>query len=205
MVQPEKGVIRLADPSFDGVLSVEAAIRARRSVREYDDATLTLSEASQLVWAAQGISHADGLRTVPSAGALYPLDVYLVAGRVEGLGPGVYRYRPGEHSLLKVVAGDRRRQLAVAALKQEQVEQGAAVIVLSVVYDRVVGKYGQRGVCYAHMEAGLAAENVHLQVTGLGLGTVIVGAFEDDEVRRIMGMEQSEHPLVLMPVGRRRK
>lgn len=205
MAKPRHDVIRLADPSADGVVSVEAAMRTRRSVREYDRAPLTLGEVSQLLWAAQGVSHPEGLRTAPSAGALYPLRVYIVVGQVEGLGSGVYRYRSREHSLVEVAEGDRRRDLAAAALGQEQVEHCAAVIVVSAVYDRVVGKYGRRGFCYTHIEAGMVAENVHLQVAGLGLGTVVVGAFEDDEVRSIVGMAPNEEPLVLMPVGRRRK
>ncbi|UCG85923.1 MAG: SagB/ThcOx family dehydrogenase [Gemmatimonadota bacterium] len=205
MTREKREVIRLIDPSTEGAMSVEAALHARRSVREYDDAPLTLNEVSQLMWAAQGITHPDGLRTAPSAGALYPLNLHLVVGRVEGIGPGVYRYRSTGHSLVKVAEGDRRCDLAAAALKQEQIERCAVVIVLSAVYERVVGKYGARGVCYAHMEVGLAAENVHLQVVALGLGTVMVGAFEDETVQDILGMVSNEKPLVLMPVGRRRE
>jgi SagB-type dehydrogenase family enzyme len=205
MGQRKEEVVRLPDPSLEGALSVEAALRARRSVREYHDAPLTLGEASQLLWAAQGITHADGLRTAPSAGALYPLEVHLVVGEIEGIDPGVYRYRPSGHSVVKVRGGDCRGDLAAAALDQEQVARCAVVLVLSAVYERIVGKYAERGVRYADMEAGLVAENVHLQVAGLGLGTVIVGAFEDDRVRSILGMVVNETPLLLMPVGRRHK
>ena len=205
MAREKEGIVRLPAPSFEGVLSVEAAIHGRRSLREYECAVLTLAEVSQLVWAAQGVTHPEGLRAAPSAGALYPLRVYVVAGSVEGIESGVYRYLPDTHGLIRVAEGDRRRDLAVAALRQEQIEHCAAVIVLSAVFDRVVGKYGSRGVCYAQMEAGLAAENVHLQVTGLGLGTVIVGAFADEAVHGIVGMSPTEKPLIMMPVGRRRK
>jgi SagB-type dehydrogenase family enzyme len=205
MGQRKEEVVRLTDPSLEGALSVEAALRARRSVREYHDAPLTLGEVSQLLWAAQGITHADGLRTAPSAGALYPLEVHLVVGEIEGIDPGVYRYRPNGHSVVKVRGGDCRGDLAAAALDQEQVARCAVVLVLSAVYERVTGKYAERGVRYADMEAGLVAENVHLQVAGLGLGTVIVGAFEDDRVRSILGMVVNETPLLLLPVGRRHK
>jgi len=185
-------------------MSLEAALSARRSLREYDQTPLTVAEVSQLLWAAQGVTNPDGLRTVPSAGALYPLQVHIVVGQVDGIEQGVYHYRPAEHGLVRVAEGDRRLDLARAALDQEQVRHGAVVIALSAAYERIIQKYGQRGVSYTHMEAGMAAENIHLQAAALGLGTVVMGAFDDDRVRELIELGVNEKPLVLMPVGRRR-
>jgi len=193
--------IKLPEPRTDGSVSVEKALAARRSVREYRQGQLALVEVAQMLWAAQGISQRPGLRTTPSAGALYPLEVYLVAGDVGGLRSGVYRYRPRPHALIGIVEGDRRAALSRAALAQEFVEQAAAALVFCGVYERTTGKYGDRGVRYVHMEAGHAAENVYLQAVTLGLATVVVGAFQDDQVRRVIGASGDEAPLYVMPIG----
>jgi SagB-type dehydrogenase family enzyme len=194
--------IILPEPLDSGEISVEEALLERRSVRNYRDGALTLAEISQLLWAAQGITHPGGYRTAPSAGALYPLEVYVVAGNVEGLQAGIYKYRPQGHELEKVAGGDVRAELCAAALDQEFVEDGAAVLVFAAVYERTTGKYGERGVRYVHMEVGHAAQNVYLQAVSLGLGTVVVGAFDDDEVEKLLQMEDDERALCIMPVGR---
>lgn len=197
--------IRLPEPELRGKVSVEEALQQRRSVRRYKDKPLTLAEVSQLLWAAQGITNENGgRRTAPSAGALYPLEVYLVAGNVTGLAAGVYRYSPRDHELVKLADGDRRAQLSKAALGQDPVRRGAIDIVFSAVYERVTRKYGRRGVRYVHMEAGHAAQNVYLQAVSLGLGTVVIGAFDDNAVKRIVKMpDKRERPLYIMPVGRK--
>jgi len=182
--------------------SLESALKERRSVRAYSHESLTRGELAQLLWAAQGITGPDGLRTAPSAGALYPLEVSVVAGLVDGLPSGIYRYEAERHELVLVEEGDRRGELRAAALGQEYVETGAAVIALAAVYARTSGKYGKRGIRYVHMEVGHAAQNVWLQATALGLGTVVVGAFDDGPVKRILGLARDEEPLCLMPVGR---
>lgn len=182
--------------------SLEDVLRRRRSIRSYADRPLTLGEIGQLLWAAQGITRGDGLRTAPSAGALYPLEVFLVASHVEDLSSGSYRYSPVSHALRRVVASDLRHALAAAALGQECVAQAPAVLTLTAVFGRTTRKYGERGVRYAHLEAGHAAQNVCLQAAALGLGVVVVGAFEDDEVRRVIGAARTETPLCLLPVGR---
>ncbi|MCD4798120.1 MAG: SagB/ThcOx family dehydrogenase, partial [Methanosarcinales archaeon] len=174
----------------------------RRSIRNYKDEALTLAEISQLLSAAQGITHPGGYRTAPSAGALYPLDVYVVAGNVDGLRPGIYKYRPQGHELEKVAEGDVRAELCAAAIDQECIEDGAVVLVFAAVYERTTRKYGDRGVRYVHMEVGHAAQNVYLQTVSLGLGTVVVGAFDDDEVWRLLQMQDDERALCIMPVGR---
>jgi len=199
----EGTVIGLPQPRYRGDVSLEEALLQRRSVREYTGEPLTLEEISQLLWAAQGITDPRGFRTAPSAGGLYPLEVYLVAGEVAGLEAGVYKYRPQEHSLIWVVVGDRRENLCTAALGQVWVREAAADIVILAVYERTTVKYGDRGIRYVHLEAGHAAQNVCLQATALGLGTVTVGAFYDDEVQAVLGAPKNEKPLYVMPVGRK--
>ncbi len=196
-------IIELPRPNLDGKLSVEAALQRRRSVRKYADQPLTVPEVAQLVWAAQGITAAGRLRTAPSAGALYPLEVYVVAGNVDNLPAAVYRYLPHQHHLLRVVAGDKRPQLAAAALEQSCVRRGAVVLVFTAVYERTTRKYGQRGITYVHMEVGHAAQNVCLQAVALDLGTVVIGAFRDRQVQQALHLPPHEQPLYLMPLGKR--
>ncbi|MFH0943224.1 MAG: SagB/ThcOx family dehydrogenase [Candidatus Beckwithbacteria bacterium] len=195
--------IKLPEPKFEGKIPVEKAIRERRSVRDYQDESLSLPEISQLLWAAQGITSPEGLRTVPSAGALYPLEIYLVVGKVEGLPPGVYKYQPKDHQLVKVVEGDKRDQLSQAALNQTWIKEAPVVIVISAVYERTTAKYGERGIRYVYMEVGHAGQNIYLQAVALDLGTVTVGAFSDEQVKALLQMAKEEQPLYLMPVGRK--
>jgi SagB-type dehydrogenase family enzyme len=197
-------VIALPGPRTQGTRSLEEVLAARRSVRSYARSPLTLAEVGQLLWASQGITDPEGRRTAPSAGALYPLEVYLAAGAVEGLAPGVYRYDPQGHHLLPTGEGDRRASLATAAGGQQWVRDGAAVVVLAAVFARTEKKYGARAERYVHLEAGHAGQNVCLEATALGLATVVVGAFDDRAVQRALGLPAAEEPLVLLPVGRRR-
>jgi SagB-type dehydrogenase family enzyme len=161
-----------------------------------------MEEASQLLWAAQGMSDSRGFRTAPSAGALYPLEVYLVVGNVQGLAQGVYHYVPGNHQLVKVADGDKRHQLAGAALGQRPVSDGAVSIVFTAVYSRTTGKYGERGIRYVHIEVGHAGQNVCLQATALSLGAVTIGAFSDELVAASLHIPQEEKPLYIIPIGR---
>lgn len=193
----------LPPPRLDSGFALERALHERRSVRAFRRAPLTQAEVAQLLWAGQGITGPGGLRTAPSAGALYPLELYLVAGSVEKLDPGIYRYEPQEHRLAPVAAGDTRADLAQAALGQDCVEQAAAVLVFTAVEGRTTRKYGKRGVRYIQIEVGHAAQNVFLQATALGLDTVVVGAFYDGMLRDRLGLPPGEAPLYLMPVGRR--
>ena len=125
-----------------------------------------------------------------------------MAGRVNGLAAGVYRYRPHAHELAAGVAGDRREALAVAALNQEWVAHGSVVLVISAVYERTTRKYGKRGERYVHIEVGHAAQNILLRATSLQLGSVMVGAFDDAEVARVLELPKGERALALIPVGR---
>ena len=198
----EDTTVDLPQPQIEGEVSLEETLQTRRSVREYADAPLALDEVSQLLWAAQGITSDRGGRTAPSAGALYPLEVYLVAGDVEDLEPGVFRYDPAAHRLLKVKGGDVRTELCEVSLGQEAVRNGAIDIVISAVYERTEVKYGDRAARYVHMEAGHAAQNIYLQAAALELGTVTIGAFSDDAVARVLDLPENEAPLYVIPVGR---
>lgn len=197
-------MVKLPPPRLDSKFSLEKAILKRRSVREYKDEPLVIYEISQLLWAAQGVTDKDrGFRTAPSAGALYPLEVYLAVFKVDGLKDGVYKYRPDSHGLVKTVEGDKKEELFRATLEQSSVKEAGAVIVFAAVYERTTGKYGERGRKYVHIEIGHAAQNVYLQVVSLDLGAVVIGAFNDEEVKKIMGMPENEEPLYIMPVGKR--
>jgi SagB-type dehydrogenase family enzyme len=197
-------VIKLPKPREDGKTSVESALRHRRATREFRNTPLTLAEVSQLLWAAQGITSPDGKRTAPSAGALYPLEVFVVAGSVESLPAGVYRYRPQGHDLSRVTDGDKRVKLASLAQEQTWLKGAPAIIVIAGVYERTAVKYKERAERYVHIEAGHASQNVQLQAVALELGAVIVGAFDDDQVKRVLGLAADEQPLCLLPVGRPR-
>lgn len=197
-------IIKLPNPVQDSDTSLEEALRKRRSVRSYKDSPLMAAEVSQLLWAAQGVTSPRGLRTAPSAGALYPLETYVVAGNVDGLPDGVYHYRPDKHELAMTVKGDKRSELCRAALGQTSVRNAAAVLVFSAIYERTTAKYAERGFQYVHMESGHAAQNVFLQSVSLDIGTVVIGAFYDDAVRKVLKMSDREQPLYIMPVGRMR-
>lgn len=196
--------VRLPEPRKKSAVSIEATLTQRRSVRRYADAPLTLAEAGQLLWAAQGITDPRGFRTAPSAGATYPLELYLAAGNVEELAPGAYRYLPREHALAKVADGDRRDRLCAAALGQAFVRQAPATVIITAVYQRTSGKYGERATRYVDMEAGHVGQNIALQAIALDLGTVMVGAFVDDRIKRIVGAPDPEQVIYMIPVGRPR-
>jgi SagB-type dehydrogenase family enzyme len=205
----EARVIPLPEPRVVGSVSVERALAERRSIRAYGSDTISLGDAGQLLWAAQGVTLRPGageagpsLRTAPSAGARYPLETYLVAGLVRGLDTGLYRYLPEEHALVAVLEGDHRAGLAEAAIGQRAVEEAPAAIVLAAVYARMEGRYGGRAQRYVHMEVGVAAQNVALQAVALGLGSVYVGAFRDDAVRTLLDLPDDQAPLALLAFGR---
>lgn len=197
--------ILLPLPRLKGDMSLEEAIARRRSIREYLDSPLSLKEVSQLLWSAQGITDVRReFRAAPSAGATYPLEVYIVVREdgVERLKPGVYKYDPHRHSLRAVRLGDLSRELYSAALRQEWVLKAPINLVVTAVYGRTTSRYGDRGVRYVHMEVGHVGQNVYLQATALRLGAVVVGAFHDEDVRKILAAPEEEAPLYIIPIGR---
>lgn len=194
-------MISLPTPSSSSAVMLEEALASRRSVRAYSEETLALADLAQLLWAAQGITDSGGFRTAPSAGGLYPLELYVAAGNVEQLQAGIYHYLPHRHALEHTASDDRRPLLSQAALGQAWVANGAAVIVIAANYARTTAKYGNRGNQYVHMEAGAAGQNIYLEAQARGLATVFVGAFDDDDVWSILELGPEERPLALMPVG----
>ena len=193
--------IHLPEPVYTSKLSVEEALLKRRSVREYTNKPLTLAEVSQLLWAAQGITDPIGLRTAPSAGALYPLEAYVIAANIEDLPSGIYKYKPQGHMLIMVAQGDKRAAVARFCFGQGWIADSSAIILFSAVYERTTKKYGDRGMTYVHMEIGHAAQNVSLQAVSLNLGTVVIGAFDNKKIKELMQLPDDEEPLCLMPVG----
>ena len=188
--------IKLPKPRAEGKVSVEEALLCRRSVRSFSDRALSLEEISQLCWAAQGITKdATGFRTAPSAGATYPLELYVFSA------DGVFHYDPRAHALEVKGTADRRGELCRASLGQRAVADAPVVFVFTAFYERTARRYGRRAVRYVHMEAGHAAQNVHLQAVALGLGSVPIGAFHDSEVAKLIGLDADESPLYIIPVG----
>jgi SagB-type dehydrogenase family enzyme len=197
LMAKEKEII-LPQPKLKGRVSLEETIFKRRSQREFQKKDLGWEEIGQLLWAGQGINARRGgynLRTVPSAGALYPLELYALTKE------GLYHYLPTGHKLEILSEKDVREELADAALGQGVVAQAALDIVICAVYERVSAKYGQRGVRYVQLEAGHAAQNIHLQAEALGLGSVPIGAFNDDEVKKCLGLTVDCEPLYIIPIG----
>jgi SagB-type dehydrogenase family enzyme len=190
--------IKLPNPIEKGNLSVEEALQRRRSVRDYKKGALSLMEVSQLLWAGGGQNLYR--RTAPSAGATYPLELYLVSGEIEGLEMGLYHYLVSRHRLEKIKEEDLRKRLCRAALEQRMIERAPATLIIAADYQRTTGHYGQRGVRYVHMEVGHMGQNISLQAVALNLGTVMIGAFQDKEIKEILGIE--EEPLYIIPVGR---
>jgi SagB-type dehydrogenase family enzyme len=203
-IMPQENKIVLPQPRYRSAMSIEEAIVKRRSVRSYLGKPLKLEDVSQLLWSAQGITDQKRkFRAAPSAGALFPLEIFLVVGNVTSLKEGIYRYDPFKHEIIMAKEGDFRNALSLASLGQSCVKNGAISIVVSAVYGRITGKYGERGIRYTYMEAGHAAQNVYLQAEALELGTVVVGAFLDDKVKELIDMKEEETPLYILPVGKK--
>ncbi len=200
---PPGQVVPLPTDFSDRGLTVEDAIERRRSVRDFPGPPITVLELSCLLHRASGITEqTSGYRAAPSAGALYPLEPRVVANRVEGLPQGIYRYRPRDHSLETVREGDFSRQISLAALGQDVVARASVVLVLAAVFERSRSKYGERSYRYVLMECGHVAQNVYLAATSMGLGACAVGAFMDDELNGLLGLDGVEEAaLYLMCVG----
>ena len=189
------GIIELPEPALKGEVSLEEAIQKRRSVRSFSGKALTTPEISQLLWATQGITDRRGFRAAPSAGALYPLEIYLVSRN------GLFQYIPEGHKLKLAKAADLRQKLARASWGQGFIAEAPVNIVICAVYERVTGRYGERGARYVDIEVGHAAENLHLQAVALGLSSVPIGAFNDNAVAAILDLPAGTKPVYIIPVG----
>lgn len=197
--------IKLPKPDLRG-LYLEEAIKKRRSIRHYKNEPLQLKEVSQLLFAAQGVTGRAGgqpLRSAPSAGALYPFEIYLIVNDVEGLQKGIYHYSPIEHSIEMIRSGDYRGEITRACLDQEMVGEAGVVFVLTAIFERTTWKYGERGYRYVYMEAGHISQNIYLQATSLGLGSVVIGAFYDKKVDKLLGIDgERECTIYIHAVGK---
>ncbi|MFQ6122096.1 MAG: SagB/ThcOx family dehydrogenase [Dehalococcoidales bacterium] len=197
--------IHLPSPSQKGGMSLAEAIARRRSIRDFTSQPISQLQLSQILWAAQGTSTSRWrYRTVPSAGATYPLEIFVVCGTncVEKMDSGIYHYNIDSHSLILLHKEDMRLELARAALDEESIYEAPVDIVICAVYERTLMRYGARGKRYVHMEVGHAGQNIYLQATALGLATVAVGAFYDEQVRNVLGLDEQFKPLYIMPVGK---
>jgi SagB-type dehydrogenase family enzyme len=188
-------IITLPEPNNDSQMPLEKAIAARRSRRDFSPQPLTLEQIGELVWAAQGQDAAGRYRTAPSAGATYPLELFVVASQ------GLFRYLPAKHSLEKHSGRDLRAALASAAWGQNFIEEAPLTLVFTAEFARTTRRYGERGIRYVYMEAGHAAQNVHLQAESLGLGSVAVGAFDDDSVSKVLSLPDHLEPIYMVVVG----
>jgi len=197
--------VKLPAPNLRGTLSVEEAIKRRRTVRGFSDTSLTLVQLSQLLWAAQGITDDAHRfkRAAPSAGATYPIEIYLACGgkSVKELKAGVWRYSASEHSISRVKPEDQRAALAKRSLHQMWAAEAPVTFVIVCEYSRTTGKYRERGVKYVHYEAGNVSQNIFLECEALGLSAGIIGAFRDDEISAALGLPKGFEPLLSMPVG----
>jgi SagB-type dehydrogenase family enzyme len=203
MQKTNNEIIQLPEPIYKSNTSVEEALLKRRSVRDYKPEPLSIAEVSQILWAAQGITDdIDGLRTAPSAGALYPLEIYLVAANVKDLSAGLYKYNPQSHSIKKIFEGDKRTEISNASLRQESIESSSVLVIITAIYERTSVKYGKRTERYVNMEVGHVGQNIYLQAVPLGLGTVMIGAFEDDKLKKALDLPADEFPLAVYPLGK---
>jgi SagB-type dehydrogenase family enzyme len=198
-----KPAIPLPQPHEGVAGSLQECLRRRRSTREFSAEPLQVDEIAQLLWAGQGITSLAGLRTAPSPGAVYPLRLYLAAGRVESLIPGVYRYNPDEHAILRTAKADARWALSQAAMGQQCAADCAALIVIAATYRRLSREFGTHAQRLALIETGHVGQNVCLQAAALGLGCVGLGRFDPDLARHALHLPDSEDPLYLVACGRR--
>jgi len=186
-------------------MTLKEALAGRRSVRDFSDQPLSRSQLSPLLWAVQGRRNGGESRTAPSAGATYPLEIFILLGQnsVEGIHQGIYHYNYDSHSISRLSGADARPELAGAARgDQGFIGRAPVAIVICADYERTTVRYGRRGERYVHMEAGHAGQNIYLEATALGLATVAVGAFDDEQVRQVLKLEERYRPLYIMPVGK---
>lgn len=192
----------LPAPKTNGNISVEKALADRRSHRNFQNKAISIDQLSQILWAAYGVTSPNGFRTAPSAGALYPLEIYAIVGNVEKIEPGVYKYIPEEHKIVRTIDKDIREALCEATLGQKMVREAPASIFYSAIFSKITERYGERGrERYVYMGLGHSAQNIYLQAEALQLGTCAIGAFIDSRVSQVLQLPANEEPLYLMPIG----
>jgi SagB-type dehydrogenase family enzyme len=195
-------MIQLPQPRLKGNVSLEEALIQRRSTRQYSDNPLSINDVSQLLWSAQGVTNERGFRTAPSAGATFPLEIFIMANNITGLQKGIYHYNPFENTLELTHQKDVSSDVARASLSQSMIHEAGIVIIFGAIPERTTQRYDERGIRYVYNEVGHASQNVHLQAAALGLGTVVIGAYRDEEVEKILDLDPEIRVLYMMPVGR---
>jgi SagB-type dehydrogenase family enzyme len=210
LIESSEKIFTLPKPHFKSTVSLEEALWNRRSRREFKPDPVSIEDIAQILWAAYGInqsgkgsiSTSGRLKTTPSAGARYPLEIYLVAGNVTKIPLGLYKYLPRDHNLCRINDRDLRQGLWDAALRQDMILKAPACLLYTAIYRRMITRYGKRGrIRYVPMDVGHSAQNVYLQAAALNLGTCSVGAFNDEQVHNVLNLPEEEEPLYLMPVG----
>lgn len=204
--EEKSNMIQLPSPILKGTISVEEAVNARRTRRDFSDQPLTLEEWGQILWAAQGITSDGNIkkRTAPSAGALYPMELYLILGKglSNSLSAGIFHYVPTKHALEQISDKNFAKGVAEASLHQSWMAEAPGMILITAEYSRITGKYGKRGIRYAHIEAGHVAQNCLLQAESLNLNVGIVGAFQDQELMDLLPIPKEHEPILILPIGR---
>jgi SagB-type dehydrogenase family enzyme len=199
--------VDLPTPSYSGEKSLEEVIYSRKSVRDFSTEPLTIKEISQLLWAAGGKT-VDGVsgatRSFPSAGGIYPLEIYLFTGEIDSIPAGVYRYIWEQHRIDRIISGDKRQELMQESRGQYSALSAPAIFVITAHYEKTISRYGERGEeRYVPIDMGACGQTIYLQAEALGLGTVILGSFTDEAVKKVLGVDD-ETPLCIMPVGKKR-
>lgn len=200
---PKASKIKLEPPHKEGGMSLWQAIKKRRSIRNFRDEPVDQTTLSQLLWASQGITRESmgyEFRTCPSAGALYPVETYLVIHNIKGVGPGIYHYAVKDHELEQLQIGDFRNAVALASLDQDMAFAASVVFIWTAVFQRSKWKYNQRAYRYVYLDAGHIAQNLALAAVSLGLGTCQIGALYDDEVNSLLGIDGEEESVIYMTV-----
>ena len=195
--------IKLTRKFPEQTLRMTEILQKRRSVRSFSSKSLSTVELSFLLWASTGIQRREQgyeFRTAPSAGALYPIETYVVINNVEGLEKGLYHYNIEEHTIEEMKLDDLGRELAHAALEQEMLANAPLVLVWTAIFERSKWKYRQRAYRYVYLDAGIIGENLTLSATGIGLGSCNVGAFFDDEINKILGVDGTAESVVYLSV-----
>jgi len=195
--------VPLPEPTFISNTSIENALFSRRSTRIFKSKPLKISDISQLAWSAQGVNDPRGFRTTPSAGAFYPLNLYIVAQNITDLSCAVYKYKPEEHELLKIDHEEETNKFWAKTMDQYSIKNPAAIFIFSAKLEQIIASYGAYGKKFLYMEVGHTTQNIYLQSTSLEIGTTIIGGINEKEIKKLINMPSHEHPLCIMPVGKK--
>lgn len=204
--KPLNETVKLPEPETKGGPPIWDCLRKRRSVRDYKTQTVSLKELSQILWGSYGVTAKEWgyyLKTAPSAGALYPIEIYVASFNVEGLKKGIYHFNPKDMTLIGVFEGDFSGEITSACLGQDFILDSAFTLVLTAIPSRTMGRYRERGVRYILMDLGCIIQNIYLSLTAMNMGGCIIGAFSDSAMNKIMNLNpEKELVLALFSAGK---